>query len=65
MVAWNISQFPVQPSRQREQIPDCGATLLERLAVRVASFELGCDKFPIFFTPYIILEYMLLFDYAN
>jgi hypothetical protein len=38
------SQFPRQPSTQREQSPLMGTTLLERLKVPVASFALGVLK---------------------
>jgi hypothetical protein len=40
-VARNMSQLPLQPSMHRLQIPDCGATLRERLAVWTASLALG------------------------
>jgi hypothetical protein len=33
---------------QRVQIPLIGETLLDRLAVLVASFEFGCDRFMFF-----------------
>jgi hypothetical protein len=37
--------LPVQPSIQRVQMPLIGDTFRERLAVRVASLELGRCKF--------------------
>ena len=40
-----MSQLPLQPSMQRLQMPDWGATLRERLLVRTASLELGRLKF--------------------
>jgi hypothetical protein len=44
-VALKTSQLPVHPSMHRVHIPLSGATLRERLAVLVASFEFGRCKF--------------------
>ncbi|HET6581037.1 MAG TPA: hypothetical protein VFG36_04060, partial [Methanoregula sp.] len=36
---------PLHPSKHRVQIPDDGATDLERFTVPVASFAFGCLRF--------------------
>lgn len=40
-----MSQPPLQPSIHRVQIPDIGATFLDRLNVPIASLAFGCLRF--------------------